>query len=166
MDSETFRRLQRDAEQAVTKLLAAAYEAGRRDGADATRQRMIAVLAEDEASGGKRSKTRRAALEPSDRATVSRPLREAIRMGIPVPPAGWRSHEFAEYMQTHVDPALTERRIRAALKALEKSGDVERVERGRYRPRLAAGSGHEPEAPTEGKSAGAPSGNGAMPLNL
>jgi hypothetical protein len=154
-------------------LVRQAYEAGKRAGENEARARVLMALGADGPSRTAEAKQKPDTSQLTAAAKVSGPLREAIAdMNIDQDGADTREITIFIQRRSGAETAMTEKQVRAGLKALLGRGDVARVARGRYRPsdrlltEMAIDKAEpETEAPNSGTLFGAPKTNGASPLS-
>jgi hypothetical protein len=165
-DDAILSQLLQVADEHMRALIRGAYEAGRKAGESAAREKVLSVFGAPGSAAVSEPKTRqRGSL--ADMATVSRPLREAISM-MAIGKEGVGPKEVFGFVNRRPDLQLDIWQVRAGIKTLEKRGDLVRVSRGRYRPseRLLGQSGDQKgEAPNSDELFGAPKTNGAVPLS-
>jgi hypothetical protein len=147
-------------------LIRQAYEAGRKAGENAAKEKVLSVFG----SSG-RTPTIETKNQPrgslAEMATVSRPLREAICM-MNISREGIGPKDVLEFIKQQPGMKFDIWQIRAGIKTLEKRGDLVRVSRGHYRPSarlLGEPEDQETETPNSGELFGAPKANGAEPLS-
>jgi hypothetical protein len=154
------------ADEHLKALIRGAYEAGRKTGENAAREKVLSVFNATGSAPMPEAKTRqRGSL--ADMATVSRPLREAISM-MNVGREGVGPKEVFAFVNRRPDLQLDIWQVRAGIKTLEKRGDLERVSRGRYRPSarlLGQSEDQKRGAPNSDELFGVPKANGAEPLS-
>jgi hypothetical protein len=162
-DDPALTELLRMAGEHLSVLIRQAYEAGRKAGEDAAREKVLSVFGAVTSARVSKIHERSSMAEL---ATVSRPLRDAISVMV-IGREGVGPNEVFEFVKRRPDTQLDIWQVRAGIKTLEKRGDLERVSRGRYRPtaRLLGQTEDQREAPNSDELFGAPRANGSMPLS-
>jgi hypothetical protein len=147
----------------MSALIRQAYEAGRKAGEDAAKEKVLSVFGE--ATSAPLPVRERGSL--AEMARVSRPLRDAIA-SMDINREGVGPNQVFEFVNKLPDMQLDIGQVRAGIKTLEKRGDLVRVSRGRYRPSarlLGQSEDQKEEAPNSSELFGAPKANGLSPLS-
>jgi len=163
-DDAVLNQLLQVAGEHMSQLIRQAYDAGRKTGEDAAREKVLSVL---DASMPKPAAKIRSAHSLAKMAKVSGPLREAIS-SMDIGREGVGPKEVFEFVKRREDMKLNIGQVRAGIKTLEKRGDLERASRGKYRPSARVSGRSEDqkeEAPNSSELFGAPKANGAEPLS-
>jgi hypothetical protein len=114
---------------AIAPMMTEAYERGREVGAEAQRRKMLRFL---DADGMPQTAPENSKL-PAAANAVSGPLCE-VMCTMKIGPEGAGPQEIADYTNDWPGVRLNATQVHAALKSLERKGDLVRVARGKYRP--------------------------------
>jgi hypothetical protein len=153
-DDPILKRLQDMAGEHMSALVRQIYEAGWKAGENAAKQKVLNLF--DAATAELTPRTRNND-SIAEMAKVSRPLRDAILM-MNIGQDGVGPNEVFRFVNEQPGPKFDIWQVRAAIKTLEKRGDLTRVSRGKYRPAATIVEG--PSAGGRSRSEPTPSDNG------